>query len=157
MKSNYAPIKGLGTGFGSLQIGVRVRLYAGPDHLLLVQNTGYSEEYKRVFFRDIRYIAVRKTNGQIYAGILSGLLFLGVFLLNLTPMYWWLADLLSLPFLIWFFMNWLQGQACICQINTEVQILDLPTPRRMNKVPILVAFLRDKTTTAPPDVSQVAA
>lgn len=43
----------------------RVRLYQGPDHLLQVASTGYSETYKRFYYRDIQAFLVHKTpNGK---------------------------------------------------------------------------------------------
>src|SRR6266849_2193626 len=37
------------------------RLYLGPDHVLQSASTGYSEIYKRFYFRDIQAIIIRKT------------------------------------------------------------------------------------------------
>ena len=39
----------------------RVLLYVGPDHLLQVTATGYSENYRRFFFHDIQVISLHKT------------------------------------------------------------------------------------------------
>src|ERR1051326_4778766 len=40
----------------------RSSLWLGPDHLLLVERRGYTEFYKRFFFRDIQAITIRQTN-----------------------------------------------------------------------------------------------
>ena len=42
------------------------RLYLGPDHLLQTASTGYSETYKRFYFRDIQAIVIRKTNAGLF-------------------------------------------------------------------------------------------
>ena len=62
----------IGTGRFGLQVAIRRRLYAAADHLLIIQNTGYTEEYKRVAFADIRYLMVMPTNGQVQQGMVSG-------------------------------------------------------------------------------------
>ena len=157
MKSVYKAIKGLGTGRGKLQIAMRVRLYGGPDHLLLVQSTGYTEEYKRVFYRDVRYVVVRETYGQTRQSFLSAVLFLATCLLYLAPMPKVVVAILSLPFLVWLLWNWALGPACRVYVNTDVQTLELPTPRRLSRVPRLVAFLNTKISPEQPKVEPVIA
>src|SRR6185503_15449364 len=56
-----------GRGMAVLQ---HARVYQGPDHLLQVVSTGYSEIYKRFYFRDIQAISIHKTHwGKIWNGI----------------------------------------------------------------------------------------
>src|SRR6516162_3063872 len=43
----------------------RSSLWLGDDHLLLVECTGYSETYKRFFFRDIQAITISKTKVRV--------------------------------------------------------------------------------------------
>src|SRR5258706_713847 len=55
-----------GKGLAAFQ---HVRLFQGPDHLLQIASSGYSEGYKRFYFRDIQSISVHKTHiGKIWNG-----------------------------------------------------------------------------------------
>ena len=153
MKSDYKRIKGLGTGWGGLQLGVRSRLYQAPDHLLIVLNTGYTEEYKRVFFRDIRYVVARDSNGQT---IQAWMAVAGFLLCSLFFFFghWGLGVVLTAPFVLWFVVNILRGSSCRVFVNTDVQTLELPVPRRFGKLPVLTALLNSKLTPDLPRVEQ---
>jgi len=145
MAKNYRKIPGVGTGRGSLQIAARSRLFTAKDHLLIVQSTGYTEEYKRVFFRDIRYIDVRKTKGQARIAVVTAILTLLLALLYFAKLPVILVALFCSPFVAWFIVNLFRGPTCECYISTNVQTLKLPAPRRMNKIATLINFLRAQT------------
>jgi hypothetical protein len=153
MKKQYKPIKGIGTGRGKLA-AIRTRLYEGPDHLLLVQSAGYTEEYKRVFYRDVRYAIARKDQGQVWQGVVSGCFFLAACLLFLTPMHPVGVAIICFPFLIWFVLNLVLGPTCRIYINTDVQTIELPVPRRLGRLPKLVTFLNTKISPEQPKVEQ---
>ena len=147
MSKEYQKIKGLGSGRG-LQLGLRSRIYAHEDHLLVVQSTGYTEDYKRLFYRDIRYVVMRKTYGQEIQAVISGILVLATLCLALTPMPWWISLLICAPFLTWFVLNWIWGSTGKCYANTAIQTIQLPAPRRLNRLPVLIEFLGTKTPPA---------
>jgi hypothetical protein len=132
MANTYNPIPKIGTGRFGFQLAIRTRLYAASDHLLIVQNTGYTEEYKRVAY------------GQIQQGMISGAILLLVLLSPLWGLPWLAAGLIGAPFILWFMINLVLGPTCRCYINTHVQTVQLPAPRRENKVPILLAFLKSQ-------------
>ena len=149
MSKEYQAIKGVGAGRSSFQIGLRSRLYAHEDHLLVVQSTGYSEDYKRLFYRDIRYVVMQKTYGQEVQAVISGGLVLVTLILGLTTtLWWWIPAMLCVPCLIWFVMNWVGGSAGKCYANTAIQTIELPAPRRLNQLPKLIEFLGTKIPTA---------
>jgi len=146
MAKVYNPIPGIGSGRGRLQVLIRSRIYSGPDHLLIVLSTGYTEEYKRIFYRDIRYIDVRKNRGQLWQTIISGVIFLLlllIFYLANAPTL--VAVICSLPIVIWILVNLFRGPTCDCYISTNVQTLKLPVPGRARKVTKLISFLRTQT------------
>jgi len=60
-------------------------LWLGKDHLLLVDSLGgYSEDYKRFYYRDIQALIIRKTTGGRTANlVLAG--FAALFLLAGLP------------------------------------------------------------------------
>jgi len=154
MAKIYHPIPGLGSGRGSFQLSTRSRMYHGPDHLLIVQSTGYTEEYKRIFYRDIRYIEIRRNRNQLILAVISGaflLLFLALYFLKLPVA---VVAMFCLPFLIWFLINLFRGPTCECYVATSVQILKIPTPARVKKVPRLIGFLRDQAAAVAPAAAE---
>jgi hypothetical protein len=144
MAKTYNPISKIGTGRFGFQLGIRSRLYAAHDHLLVVQNTGYTEEYKRVAYEDIRYLIVMRTYGQNRQGMASGAIILLILMSHLWGLPWLAVGLISAPFLIWFIANILLGPSCRCYLNTRVQTVQLPAPRRENKIPVLLTFLKSQ-------------
>jgi len=124
----YRRLPGRGTS-----IAHYVRLYQGPDHLLQVSSTGYSELYKRFYFRDIQAITIRKTHWANLWTILFAVLILGFFLVgfDLTGagriVLWSIAGF----FLACIVLHLGLGPACVCHIRTAVQLERLPTLRRV--------------------------
>ncbi len=154
MKTEYQRIPGVGTGLWSFRIGIRHRLYQGADHLLLVQSTGYTEEYRRVFYRDIRYVVIRKSRNYIWNSVIClVLLLLGVIVIFSFPLASSIRGALlgvwCTPLVLILLTNLLRGPTCSCYLATTVQTVLLPTPKRMNKVSRLLEFLQGKTATAP--------
>ena len=127
-----------GRGATALQ---HVRLYEGPDHLLQVASTGYSENYRRFYFRDIQAISVRKTQiGKIINGVFAffiALFGLPAFDMSLGPAIamWSIAGFFALLLIC----NVILGPTCVCYIRTAVQterlgsVTRIPTARRLLK------------------------
>jgi hypothetical protein len=109
-----------GRGMEALQ---HARLYRGPDHLLQVVSTGYSEIYKRFYFQDIQAIVIRKTHwGKFWTAIwafFTALFGLPAFQLN-GP---WAIVMGSIAAFFGFFLigNIVLGATCACFIRTAVQ------------------------------------
>jgi hypothetical protein len=144
MKKDYAAIPGLGTGRAGFQVGMRSRLYCGSDHLLLVQSTGYTEDYRRVFFRDIRYVVTRENRRNIWLSCTFAGLILILCLLHFLYLSWFIIAMFCVPFAVGLLVNLARGITCNCYVRTDVQTLLLPTPQRKKKVPILIEFLKTK-------------
>jgi len=119
----------------------RSSLWLGEDHLLLVNCVGYTETYKRFFFRDIQAITLRKTRARtvlnwifgslaalcgfaIIASISSQGMGIGTFIFVCI-----VSVIFGIPLLI----NNLSGSTCACQIRTAVQTEDLPSLARLRK------------------------
>lgn len=116
---------------GSIGIS-RASLWLGDDHLLCVDTTGYSEIYKRFYFRDIEAIVVRGTRTRGVWSIVWGLvsaLFLIICLLAIDPVargiFAGLTGVCALVLVI----NLVQGPTCTCEIRTLVQTERLPLSR----------------------------
>ena len=115
-------------------------LWMGEDHLLAVDSNGYSEDYTRYYYKDIKAVITRRTNrGRIWNGILAAAL--GVCLLALftsladgaTP--WTVTmTILSAMLLAGILVNTLRGPTCRCHILMPLGIRELPTLRRVKTV-----------------------
>jgi hypothetical protein len=113
-------------------------LWQGADHLISVQTTMASEDYRRFYFPDIQSITVQKTGMYHVYSFLFGLP--GVLALTVGT----LADTTPLPWLIFSVLaglmlagNLLRGPTCICHIRTAVQsvrVRALVRMRRLNRV-----------------------
>ena len=111
-------------------------LYLGPDHLLQSAATGYSETYKRFYFRDIQAFIIRRTGiWTIWLlALLVPALFFAIFAI-LAPdavgaaILWTIAGVLLLGSVI----NLLLGPSCVCHLQTAVQTEKLPSLKRLKK------------------------
>lgn len=110
----------------------RSSLWIAPDHLLLVRNRGYSEEYKRFYFKDIEaFIVTPSSVGNLISGIITVftcfpalLLIIGVIRQwgSVSMIIW--ASITTLLLLL-LFMHRMKGPTCRTQIQTAVQKEDL--------------------------------
>lgn len=109
-------------------------LWAGPDHLLAIDSRGFSEDYKRFYYKDIQAFITRKTLQGKIQNILFGI-FCGLFILfailtgNGWAIFW---EILTGLFLLLLLANWLLGPTCVCHIQTAVQSEKLPSLSRLN-------------------------
>jgi hypothetical protein len=110
------------------------KLWLGQDHLLLVDRTGYTETYKRFYFRDIQAVVVRKTKTATVINLVLILLAL-IFVT-------WALDVQNTPgrVTLWiivavlgFFtlVNLALGPTCLTHIKTAVQTEQVPPWKRL--------------------------
>jgi hypothetical protein len=111
----------------------RASIWLGKDHLLCVGTNGYSEDYKRFYFRDIQAIVIRQNNARnvrsgIYAalGVLFVIVSFAVDKSNVALITLLSAAGISLAAVT---INLLLGPTCSCQIRTAVQMESLPLIR----------------------------
>ncbi len=110
-------------------------LYQAEDHLLQAANTGYTETYKRFYFRDIQAIIIRKTNWSLVWSLIWLLpaLVLASFALNtkgaIAPVLWFWTG----AFLLVLVIHLALGPTCVCHIQTAVQTEKLPSLKRLRK------------------------
>src|SRR3990172_8730879 len=71
---------------------VRNSLWLGEDHLLHVMNRGYTEEYKRFYYRDIQAVLVRQTGAGRVMAVLFGIITVSFLLLLLLGWKRWDFD-----------------------------------------------------------------
>jgi hypothetical protein len=138
------PGRGIRRG-GFLQVmATSSRLWLGRDHLLLVDSSGFTETYKRFYFRDIAAITLARTNRRaVWNGIafIFTLLF-GAAALALGGMtaaiFGSMAGLCVLLSLI----NVALGPTCVCHLTTAVQTDELASFRRFSQALKVLARLR---------------
>ncbi|MEO6183668.1 MAG: hypothetical protein ABIP71_11335 [Verrucomicrobiota bacterium] len=111
-------------------------LWLGADHLLQVDSqSGYAEDYKRFYFRDIQAVIVRKTSK---AAIWNGVLVVAI--VTLALMGWSFREnpiaatiLYSFAglFAVCLVINAARGATSICHLKTAVQLDQLPSLKRL--------------------------
>jgi len=118
----------------------RVSLWLGSDHLLHVENNGFTEIYKRFYFRDIQAFTVLESRRR---GIWNAILLVPVAIClvgvmacafpvrNAAAMFVW--ALFAALFLVPFAINTIRGPTCNCQLRTAVQTEDLGSLSRVRQ------------------------
>jgi hypothetical protein len=126
--SIYRRLPGRGTALAHY-----VRLYEGPDHFLQISSTGFSESYKRFYFRDIQAFIIEK---KIWHHLWSA--FWGAFAAAFFIPAWFASG--GAAVVLWsiagFFVGLLLlniaiGPSCVCRVQTAVQTEKLPTLKRV--------------------------
>jgi hypothetical protein len=122
------------TSFGSYR-----SLWLAADHLLLVTSTGYSEDYQRLQFSDIRGFFVIPSDRRLYWHMpwVICALFSALFMVNTLysgslnpPVISGTILGLSVVFFVW---NQLMGPTCSTFVITGVQTAPLPSLVRLRK------------------------
>lgn len=124
-------------------LGTMSQLALGPDHLLHVQSTGYTESYRRFYLRDIQAILVVHTARRlIWTAVLCllaliALLFVSGFDGGVVPTA--IVCTITLALLLW---NFLRGRGCRLVIITAVQQESVSAVTRLPKARRVLAELR---------------
>ena len=132
----YQKLPGRSIAFAT---GKSSTLWTGPDHLLLVAGTRFSEDYKRFYFSDIKAIVLRRTRQwelQLkIAGVITALAGLfAVFAMKMTHPNVGLAIFLGILGGIALFsliFNLIAGPTCVCHLRTPVQQEEIPSLCRL--------------------------
>ena len=118
----------------------RSSLWLGYDHLLFVECTGYTETYKRFYFRDIQAFTICQTKTRaVWNWVLGALTALCA-----LPILLWHENGIESGAVIFFgiillffaallLLNNFFGATCACQIRTAVQTEDLPSLCRVRQ------------------------
>ena len=131
-------------GFSVVSV-TRSNLWLGSDHLLCVETEGFSENYRRFYFRDIQAITLRQTQRALVIALVTGVvtaLFaaLAIYFNDVNGK--WvlgiLATLCGIPFLL----NLVYGPTCACQLRTAVQTEDVPSLGRVRRARRVLNRLR---------------
>ena len=135
---------GMRSGFGTTAFSSG-SLWLGPDHLLSVESNGYTETYKRFYFRDIQAILIQKTKRYLWWNIIVGSIALicsiFVLLMAASTDQWRSGDMAGAIVLgsiaaLWvlvLLINFFLGPTCKTFLRTAVQIEKLPSLNRIRK------------------------
>ena len=145
MTKIYKRLPGRGNSFASKTPTARFSIWLGPDHMLQIYNFGYTEEYKRFYFRDIQAFVLRKTPRGHVVNLISGLLGAGfIFLWISTPSeaLGVVSGIFGIPLALIFIFNLLLGSTCECRLYTAVQTEPLPSISRLRAARKTIALLK---------------
>jgi hypothetical protein len=138
------------SGF-AVAVTSRCSLWLAHDHLLFIDSNGYTETYKRFYFRDIQALTLAFTQRRLLWNCIWGALAV-VCLLVWTAVVlpspaigtagWISGAGLALLFSVLLLANNLLGPTCICQIKTAVQTEELAPLNRVGRARRVIARLR---------------
>jgi hypothetical protein len=134
----------------------RTSLWLGKDHLLFVDSSGYTETYKRFYFRDIQAITMQHTDrGRIWSIVLGMIfmLFLFVTLFTLpkgSPAGWSGGELageivlggLMAVLVLFLLINFFLSPTCKTFLRTAVQTEELPSLCRVRQTRKVLGKIR---------------
>ena len=131
----------VGAGYASL--------WLGSDHVLCIDSTGFSEEYKRFYFRDIQAFTMRRTARRSVQGILIALPLM-LFLMGVLGSYdnpdnavgFWLCAFFAAFLGVLLLYNFLAGPTVRCYLQTAVQTEELPPLNRWRRANKAISRLR---------------
>lgn len=121
--------------------GKKVQLWLGDDHLLVVDSNGYTEDYKRFYFKDIQGISWRKTvEGKAINFVLAlPMVVFGAFGVSSNTvndgLFFYIVTGIFLVLLI---INLVRGPTCEAELFTAVQTEKLVS---LNRIKTMRKFL----------------
>jgi len=137
----YVRLPGRG-GHGTVITSGRCTLWMGADHLLLVESNGFTEDYKRFYFRDIKAILIRPrmalwrgVNWVLAASLAVFAVFFAVMTHRVGPLdrtAWIVAGVIvTAVFLVILLLSLFFGPTCACHLRTGVQQQAIPSLKRL--------------------------
>ena len=131
---------------GVFSLRTRARLYLGKDHILSLLSTGYTESYKRFYFKDIQAVVAQKSADGTMWGISFAIFTVAWILIALiidepvlSFVFGWIP---ACVFLVLFLGNLIIGPTCVSYIYTAVTKEKLRSLRRLRKAQSVMNTLR---------------
>jgi hypothetical protein len=114
--------------------------------LLCIDSSGFTETYKRFYFRDIQAFTVRQTNWWMIWGAIFSVpfvLFASISLANYSdPTVMWIFGIVAALFALALVLDVAAGPSCACYLHTAVQSEQLPSLNRVRRARKVMAHLR---------------
>ena len=129
----------------AVALTARTSLWLGKDHLLQIDSNGYTETYKRFYFRDIQALVFSRTDNWLYqAVVLGGLacLFVLIAILGGGPVMAWVFGILAAILGLAAGLDLLSGPTAKCYVRTAVQTETLVSLNRVRRARKVFARLR---------------
>lgn len=127
-------------------VGSYRSLWMATDHLLLVNSTGYTEDYQRIQYSDIKGFFVIPSDRRLFwhvpwviCALFSGIFVAYALYSGKRPYFSGTFLALSLIFIAW---NHLLGPSCTALVVTGVQTAPLPSMVRLRKTRKALARLQ---------------
>jgi hypothetical protein len=135
----YRRLSGKTSGFLSYS-----RLWLGPDHLLFVRTTFFSEEYKRFYFRDIQAVVMRRTERREILNAVLACTTISFGVLAVFTNSGWQAFWVMMAGILFFalLVSWLRGPTCVFHLRTAVQTEELSPLKRVRAARKVIERLR---------------
>ena len=112
----------------------RASLFTGGDHLLLCDyRTGFTERYKRFYFKDIQAIIIQKTQHWLAGMAIWGSLAIGFLVIALASGWNAFLKITEGICLLFVLRHLIRGPSCRTRIQTAVQTDVLPMFKRVRK------------------------
>lgn len=124
-------------------------LWEGADHLLVVRHGSFTENYQRLFFRDIESIVTQPSARRLGWNITLGLLtVLALTLAVLVPGGMWPGGCATLLLGLVIAVNALRGPTCRVEVRTRVNCVCLHGLKRQRRAQRVVARLAESIVAA---------
>ncbi len=129
-----------------VNLGVYRSLWLGPDHILQVESTGYTESYQRFGFSDIQAFFIAGSNRRTWWNVIWGIwiLITGIFFLaaitsHEVPAVSSVFLAIGIGFVVW---NNALGKSCRVYVVTKVQTVQLGALARRRKAQRILGRLQ---------------
>ena len=123
----------------------RSNLWLGSDHLLSVETEGYTESYRRFYFKDIQAFILHKSRRQMMLSLVLGFfttLFTLIVLVNDAIELKIVFSIVALLFGIPLVLNLALGPTCNCDLRTAVQTERIPSMGRLRRARKVLTRIR---------------
>src|ERR1035437_1380101 len=126
-------------------LGGYTQLWLAPDHLLLLTNTRFAEEYKRFAFSDIQSIVVTRLPSQLVLQIvmiLAALAWMSLWFAVDSRFARWTFEIAGALALLWPAVDLARGPRCRCFLRTRVSGELLAPVSRLKTADNFLALIR---------------
>jgi len=140
---SYVRLSGKKRGFFS-----QYTLWKGGDHVLAVVSNGYSEDYRRFYFKDIQAVIIRPTRRArtitFSLAITAALIALAAFAAAAANQIFmaYLCGIICLSLLIGLLINVLLGPSCSCHLKMPLVTHEMPSLRRLKHAQAMLFEIR---------------
>jgi hypothetical protein len=123
----------------------------GKDHLLQIETSGYTEAYKRFYFRDIQALILCRTDTWLYYAVVFAALaslFALIALLGGGPIVAWIFGCLAALFALCLLIDLVAGPTSKSYLRTAVQTEGLVSLNRVHRARKVFGVLHPLITAA---------